>query len=659
MIFLFCDNAEDQLDIAAAEGAISCLVPKLKQLNGGDDKAMKMPTEPVVEELERDICFILGLMAIKPDHQQTICEAGALPTLVSMIRRYAIMGDVHMTGTPAHTCRRVADAITNLAHENNSIKNKVRQEGGIPPIVNLLHVIDSKVQRAVAGSLRTLAFKNEENKTIIVELGALPLLIQMLRAEDPTIHYEAVGVIGNLVHSSVGIKHRVLTEGALQPVINLLSSACSDSQREAALLLGQFATATEQDYKSKIVQRGAVPPLIEMLKSRDSQLQEMAAFALGRVAQSSDNQAGICASGGLRPLLDLLESEASNLQHNSAFALYGLSDNEDNLVHFVTEGAVQRILDCDLMVQASKDCVVKTMKRLSDKMHSRILGQILYIFQGAPEDTRQQMAISMALLASYENRKENADNNKRVFVDYGALDVLLSIVTDPGVTESKQLQAANALSKLAIAFGAAEDQSVDPAPPEPTIFLGPQYVNNPTLSDITFIVEGRKFHAHRIALLASSDIFKSMFDGEYRESSAASIPIPNIRWQVFEAMMRCIYTGSVKVPTELAQELLEASDQYMLETLKRLCERAIGEQLSPDNVSAAYDLGEAYNAPELTRKCAVYVLDHHPEMLDMFAGEFPMVPGRQTSAYSALMDKMKRRLKSCLEHELRKAVNQR
>jgi hypothetical protein len=83
-----------------------------------------------------------------------------------------------------------------------------------------------------------------------------------------------------------------LEEGALQPVIGLLSSSCTESQRESALLLGQFAT-TEPDYKAKIVQRGAVPPLIDMLRSSDVQLKEMAAFALGRLAQNADNQAGI------------------------------------------------------------------------------------------------------------------------------------------------------------------------------------------------------------------------------------------------------------------------------------------------------------------------------------------------------------------------------
>ena len=83
----------------------------------------------------------------------------------------------------------------------------------------------------------------------------------------------------------------------MQPVINLLSSSCAESQREAALLLGQFATQQPNDdgpdYKSRIVQRGGVPPLIRMLASPDPPLKEMAAFALGRLAQNNLNQAGI------------------------------------------------------------------------------------------------------------------------------------------------------------------------------------------------------------------------------------------------------------------------------------------------------------------------------------------------------------------------------
>ncbi len=72
--------------------------------------------------------------------------------------------------------------------------------------------------------------------------------------------------------------------------------------------------AADGEYKLKIVQRGAVPALVDMLGNSDAQLREMAAFALGRLAQNSDNQAGVVACGGLLPLLDLLESRQGNLQ---------------------------------------------------------------------------------------------------------------------------------------------------------------------------------------------------------------------------------------------------------------------------------------------------------------------------------------------------------
>ncbi len=73
--------------------------------------------------------------------------------------------------------------------------------------------------------------------------------------------------------------------------------------------------------------------------------------------------------------------------------------------------------------------------------------------------------------------------------------------------------------------------------------------------------------------------------------------------------------GRVEVPPELAQELLEVADQYMLETLKHLCEQTITDQLAPDNVSAAFDLAENYNAPELSKQCVLYCLREQPEMV--------------------------------------------
>lgn len=617
---------ENNLDYAASTGAIQAVVTHLQALHANSNaNAEQRPTVAGVEEVERDISFVLGLMAIKTEHQQAICDAAALPILVSIVKRYSgddyITGSSLLHGTSAQTCRRAADAITNLAHENNTIKTLVRQEGGIPPLVSLLRTTEPKVQRAVAGTLRTLAFKNEENKNEIVNLGALPLLIQMLYSEDTSIHYEAVGVIGNLVHSSHHIKHRVLNEGALQAIINLLSSPCFDSQREAALLLGQFATA-DGDYKSKIVQRGAVPPLIDMLSSTDSQLREMAAFALGRLAQNSDNQAGIMASGGLPPLLRLLDSPIHNLQHNAAFALYGLSENEDNLIHFLRDGAIQKILESDLGPQASRDCVQKMTNRLRERLKGRIMGQILYVMQGCSGQAKREIAVAIGLLCSAADAQQKYPTPldlKRAMIDRSVLSLLTEAVTDEKSSRAAQRQAAKALCCVAEVCGADEVKH-DPVckiePAEPRVFLGTQYVNNKSLSDVTFIVEGEEFYAHKIALLSSSEIFRSMLDGGYREKNADSIPIPNIRREVFTAMMQCIYTGDVKVKPELAQELLQAADQYMLDGLKSRCEATIAQHLAPENVVAAFELAENLNAKELAKQCTLYCLKNYDAMLD-------------------------------------------
>ncbi|CAL9057371.1 unnamed protein product [Musa banksii] len=100
-----------------------------------------------------------------------------------------------------------------------------------------------------------------------------------------------------------------------------------------------------------------------------------------------------------------------------------------------------------------------------------------------------------------------------------------------------------------------------------------------------------------------------MFDGGYREKDARDIEIPNIRSEVFELMMRFIYIGSVDITTDIAQDLLRAADQYLLEGLKRLCEYAIAQEVCLDNVSSMYELSEAFHAMSLRHNCVMFILE--------------------------------------------------
>ncbi|KAJ9700275.1 hypothetical protein PVL29_005882 [Vitis rotundifolia] len=441
---------EEVVNVIVDGGAVPALVKHLQAPPSSDGDHDQRPFE---HEVEKGSAFALGLLAVKPEHQQLIVDNGALSHLVDLLKRHR---DGSNSRAVNSVIRRAADAITNLAHENSSIKTRVRMEGGIPPLVQLLEFADTKVQRAAAGALRTLAFKNDENKNQIVECNALPTLILMLRSEDAAIHYEAVGVIGNLVHSSPNIKKEVLLAGALQPVIGLLSSCCSESQREAALLLGQFA-ATDSDCKVHIAQRGAVRPLIEMLQSADVQLREMSAFALGRLAQDTHNQAGIAHNGGLVPLLKLLDSKNGSLQHNAAFALYGLADNEDNVSDFIKVGGVQKLQDGEFIVQATKDCVAKTLKRLEEKIHGRVLNHLLYLMRVSEKAVQRRVALALAHLCS-------ADDQRTIFIDNNGLELLLGLLGSS--SPKQQLDGSVALYKLA--NKAMTLSPVDAAPPSPT-----------------------------------------------------------------------------------------------------------------------------------------------------------------------------------------------
>jgi hypothetical protein len=67
--------------------------------------------------------YNFGLLGLQPEHQRLIADAGALPSLVALLRRQGGTVNVRVVNG---VVRRAADAITNLAHENAHIKTRVR-----------------------------------------------------------------------------------------------------------------------------------------------------------------------------------------------------------------------------------------------------------------------------------------------------------------------------------------------------------------------------------------------------------------------------------------------------------------------------------------------------------------------------------------------------
>eukprot|EP00826_Nyctotherus_ovalis_P060168 TRINITY_DN8419_c0_g2_i2.p1 TRINITY_DN8419_c0_g2~~TRINITY_DN8419_c0_g2_i2.p1 ORF type:complete len:391 (-),score=68.69 TRINITY_DN8419_c0_g2_i2:124-1296(-) len=134
-----------------------------------------------------------------------------------------------------------------------------------------------------------------------------------------------------------------------------------------------------------------------------------------------------------------------------------------------------------------------------------------------------------------------------------------------------------------------------------------EFLNSSEHSDITFLVEGRPFHCHRVVLAAVSEYFRAMFKSGMKESRESSVAITGVSYRLFEEFMRYIYTGELKVaedssPEECIRhyiELMRVADQFMIDEIKRQCEVVLLKFITPANAAELEEAAEMYKAGQL------------------------------------------------------------
>lgn len=91
--------------------------------------------------------------------------------------------------------------------------------------------------------------------------------------------------------------------------------------------------------------------------------------------------------------------------------------------------------------------------------------------------------------------------------------------------------------------------------------IDPKFVNNPELSDVQFLVEGRVFYAHKIVLVTSSPRFRGMLSSRLCEGNPPVVQINDIRYHIFQVRCKINYELSV---VRLCSFLEEELSQYFL-----------------------------------------------------------------------------------------------
>lgn len=132
-------------------------------------------------------------------------------------------------------------------------------------------------------------------------------------------------------------------------------------------------------------------------------------------------------------------------------------------------------------------------------------------------------------------------------------------------------------------------------------------------ADVSFLVAGETFEAHRCVLAARSPVFKAEVFGTMKESTrGAVIRIDDMDAQVFKALLNFVYTDTLpgfedgmkkQEEAALAQHLLVAADRYNLERLKLICEDRLCGHIDTASAATILALAEQHHCCGLKEAC--------------------------------------------------------
>ncbi|XP_065208760.1 kelch-like protein 17 [Planococcus citri] len=100
-----------------------------------------------------------------------------------------------------------------------------------------------------------------------------------------------------------------------------------------------------------------------------------------------------------------------------------------------------------------------------------------------------------------------------------------------------------------------------------------------SLCDVCFSVNGKTFSCHRVVLATVSPYFRTMFNGNFKESKSDLIPIHDVESEAFEEILNAVYTAQIHLNAGNAYCILKASHMMQLETIRNVCTSYISNNL--------------------------------------------------------------------------------
>nr|XP_055030110.1 ankyrin repeat and BTB/POZ domain-containing protein 3-B isoform X2 [Misgurnus anguillicaudatus] len=149
--------------------------------------------------------------------------------------------------------------------------------------------------------------------------------------------------------------------------------------------------------------------------------------------------------------------------------------------------------------------------------------------------------------------------------------------------------------------------------------LDPHFLNNKEMSDVTFLVEGKPFYAHKVLLFTASNRFKLLLANRPAAENTC-IEISNVKYNVFQLVMQYLYCGgtdALHIRNTEVMDLLSASKFFQLEALQRHCEIICAKNINTETCVEIYNHAKFLEVPELSAYIEGYFLKNMAVLIEL------------------------------------------
>ncbi|KAL3268587.1 hypothetical protein HHI36_007695 [Cryptolaemus montrouzieri] len=115
------------------------------------------------------------------------------------------------------------------------------------------------------------------------------------------------------------------------------------------------------------------------------------------------------------------------------------------------------------------------------------------------------------------------------------------------------------------------------------------------LIDVTLIIEGQTFKAHKVVLSACSDYFRAMFTDNMLESQRAEIHLNGMSAKGFLLVLEYAYTCKITLNLANVQDVLEAASHVQMLALIQTCSNYLEAEIDIDNCVDIATIAETYS----------------------------------------------------------------